>query len=347
MQLTKDQDVFRSLVARLLLSCALLVGTFIVGTIGYKLLAGNEASLLDCAYMTIITVAGVGFEEVVDLSTHPMGRVFTIFLIVTGMGTILYAISNLTAFIVEGDILLVFRRRRMEKMLEKITNHYVVCGIGRVGRHIVSELVRTDRAVVAIDMAEHPGESFSSEYPDVPVIAGDAVDNEHLLTARIDTAAGLFVATGHDKDNLVITMSARQLNRNLRIVTRCSDAKNHEKLVRAGADSVVSANSIGGLRMASEMIRPTVVSFLDLMLRDQEENLRVEEVTVPEGSRIAGKTVGQLELRSVADVLLLAIKQTNDRWTYNPRDDFEIASGMTLILMGSPENRVKVDRYVR
>lgn len=347
MYLKDDRDLLRSLRDRVLISLALLVGLLVVGTAGYKLVVGSAYSLFDCLYMTVITVSTVGYGEVIDLSAHPAGRAFTIFLIITGMGILLYVVSNFTAFIVEGDMLRAIRRRRMEKILSKIEDHYIVCGVGRIGFHIVRELVSTGRDVVAIDMSEEHVNSFSESFPDLVVLSGDAVDNDLLLAARIDRARGLFVSTGHDKDNLVITMSARQLNRDLRIVARCNEFNFLDKLKRAGADSVVSSNLIGGLRMASEMVRPTVVSFLDTMLRDQGTNLRVEEVPIPEGSRIAGSTVGELQLRSVGDVLLLAIKQGDDRWHYNPDDGFRVESGMNLIIMGSPQDRMKVERHIK
>ena len=346
MDLRHERDVLKSLRDRVYVSVGLLVGILVVGTAGYRLVGGSEYSIFDCLYMTVITVSTVGFEEVIDLHKHPGGRAFTIFLIITGMGILLYVLSNFTAFIVEGDMFRAFRRRKMEKILKKIENHYIVCGVGRIGSHIVQELVRTGHPVVMIDMSEDQASGFSDAFPDIVLLEGDAVDNELLLAARIEKARGLFVSTGHDKDNLVITMSARQLSRDVRIVTRCNEMKNFDKLKRAGADSVVSSNLIGGLRMASEMVRPTVVSFLDIMLRDQETNLRVEEVFVPEGSHVAGTTVGDLNLQSVADVLLLAIKKDENNWLYNPKNDFSVQAGMRLIIMGSPADRVKVEHYM-
>ncbi|HKI74872.1 MAG TPA: potassium channel protein [Pseudomonadales bacterium] len=347
MDLKQNRDLYKSLRDRVLISLSLLFGVLIFGTVGYKLIGGSEYSLFDCLYMTVITVSTVGFEEVIDLHRHPGGRALTIFLIITGMGILLYAVSNFTAFIVEGDMVSVFRRRRMEKILSKIENHYIVCGVGRIGLHIVQELVRTGHPVVIIDMSEEQTSGFGEAFPDIAVLSGDAVDNDLLLAARIEKAHGLFVSTGHDKDNLVITMSARQLSRDIRIVTRCNEMKNFDKLKRAGANSVVSSNLIGGLRMASEMVRPTVVSFLDIMLRDQETNLRVEEVLIPEGSHMADRTVGEMQLHSVADVLLLAIKRDDTNWVYNPKDDFSLTAGMHLIIMGSPEDRLKVEHYLQ
>lgn len=347
MDLRQQRDVLKSLRARVLISLSLLLGILAFGTIGYKLIGGSEYSVFDCLYMTVITVSTVGFEEVIDLHKHPGGRALTIFLIITGMGILLYVVSNFTAFIVEGDMLTVFRRRRMEKILSKIENHYIVCGVGRIGLHIVQELLQTGHAVVVIDMSEEQTGGFMEAFPDIAVLSGDAVDNDLLLAARIDRARGLFVSTGHDKDNLVITMSARQLSRNIRIVTRCNEMKNFDKLKRAGADSVVSANLIGGLRMASEMVRPTVVSFLDIMLRDQETNLRVEEVLVPQESHAANRMIGDLNLQSVADVLLLAIKRDDNNWLYNPKSDFVVEPGMRLIIMGSPDDRIRVENYLR
>lgn len=345
MQNFEESTVLSSFYERLRISLFLFAGVVASGTVGYKLLGGDEYSLLDCFYMTIITISTVGYGEILDISSST-ARFFTVFLIIIGMGVLLYLVSNVTAFIVEGEMLEIFWRRKMEKVIKKMSNHYIVCGIGRIGLNIVLELCHTRRKVVAVDLEEEKVEDLRRKYPEVPVVKGDAIDNDLLLDAGIERARGIMVATGHDKDNMVITMTARQMNPDIRIVTRCNEMKNHDKLRRAGADSVVSSGLIGGLRMASEMVRPAVVSFLDVMLRDREKNLRVEEATIPEGSKVCGRSVGEIDLRSASDALLLAVRKRDGHWVYNPKDDFVLNAGMELIIMGSPEDRKRVEDYL-
>ena len=345
-----DQSADRALISsfkeRLLLSIYLFVGIVAVGTFGYKIVVGDEYTLFDCFYMTIITLSTVGYGEMLDLSTHPGGRLFTAFLIILGMGVLLYVVSNITAFIVEGELLKIFWRRKMDKMISGMSGHYIVCGVGRVGYHIVQELRETKREVIAIDTEVDKLENLRNSFKDVPVLSGDGMDDELLKEAAIDRAAGVMVATGHDKDNLVITITARQLNPQLRIVTRCNDMRNLNKLKNAGADSVVSSNFIGGLRMASEMVRPTVVSFLDIMLRDKEKNLRVEEVALPALSPLIGKNVKDSGIKEAANTLLLAIKCSDGEWAYNPKDDFVLREGMELVVMGSPDEKQRLAGFV-
>lgn len=324
-------------------SILLFVG---VGVVGYKLVGGSDYTLLDCFYMTIITLSTVGFGEVIDLGHHPGGRLFTMFLIVLGMGVLLYVVSNITAFIVEGELLEIFWRRKMNKMISKMKDHYIVCGAGRIGHHIIQEFSQTGREVVAIDIDREKVESLRQAIPDVPVIQGEAIEDALLDAAGISRAAGLVVATGHDKDNMVITMTARQMNPKLRIISRCNELGHFDKIKKSGADAVVSSNLIGGLRMASEMVRPTVVSFLDAMLRDKEKSLRVEEVNIPAGSPLAGKTVADSGVWQIASALLLAVKKADGDWEYNPKDDFLLSEGMDLIIMGGADDKKRVEEFV-
>lgn len=343
---SEESSLIFSFQERLKLSLYFFIAVVSIGTLGYKLIGGPDYSISDCFYMTIITLSTVGYGEVIDLANHPGARIFTVFLIITGMGALLYLVSTMTAFIVEGELLKIFWRRKMDKMISKMQGHYIVCGVGRVGYHIIEELNQTKRETVAIDMEMDHVENIRRSFPMVPALMGDGLNDELLKEAGIEKASGMMVSTGHDKDNMVITMSARQLNPSLRIVARCNDLRNMDKLRKAGADSVVSSNFIGGLRMVSEMVRPTVVSFLDIMLRDREKNLRVEEVPVKEASRLAGKTVSASGIKKAANILLLAVKKANGDWEYNPKDDFLLEAGMDLIIMGSPEEKKRLESFI-
>lgn len=333
-------DEFRK---RVLYSFYLFIATLAIGTIGYRIIGGPAYSYMDCFYMTVITVATVGYREVVDITQNDVGKGFTIFLIFAGMSVILYFMSNITAMLIEGDIKEIFWRKKMKKIIEKTKDHYIVCGVGNIGWHVVQELYSTGRALVVVDGEPVKVDALKEAMPDVPIILGDATDTDVLVEAGIERATGIIVATGHDKDNLVITLSARQVSQNLRIITRCNEIKNADKLKKAGADSVVSSSLIGGLRMVSEMVRPAVVTFLDKMLRDKERNLRIEEIAIVEGSQLAGKKAHDLKKYA----LLLAILHSDGSYQYNPPDDLVLAPGHTLVLMASVEDRCKLESLIK
>jgi voltage-gated potassium channel len=328
---------------RFIWSGVILVIIIAIGTVGYWFIGGREHSFLDALYMTVITISTIGFSEVIDLTGNPAGRAFTIFIAVAGVGVLMYVVTNITALIVEGELRETFRRRRMEKMASRSKDHYIVCGIGSVGSYIINELHSTGRPYVILDTNKENIESASELLKNEILIEGDATDSKTLLKAGIEKAKGLFAVTGDDNENLVITLTAKQLNSELRVVARCKEIESTEKLKKVGADAVVSPSLIGGLRMASEMIRPTVVSFLDIMLRDKEKNLRVEEVAVPE--TLVGKTISDLNLHKFKNTLLLAI-QTKDDWIYNPPADYVIEPENTLVLMTTPQGRGEVEKLL-
>jgi len=307
-----------------------------VGTAGYWFIGNQRYSFVDCLYMTVITVLTIGYGEIIDMSHSPAGRIFTMFIAFAGIGTLTYILSNITAFVVEGDLTQAFRRKKMEKAVKKMKDHYIVCGIEGVGFYIVNELSETKRAYVIVDIDNKEIEKLLESFPKTIFVSGDATDSDVLLNAGIKEAKGLFAVTGDDNQNLVISLTAKELNPRLRVVARCKEIKNIEKLKKAGADSIVKTAFISGLRMASEMIRPTVVTFLDTMLRDKGKNLRIEEV--PVSHLYVGKSLSELNLKKYSVVLLLAVK-TKDDYIYNPSDDYIIVPDTTLIIMTTPEGR--------
>lgn len=328
---------------RLIWATVILIVIVVVGTFGYWFITDRQYSLIDTFYMTFITIATIGFGEIVDLSGNAGGRLFTVFISIAGIGVLAYVATNVTAFLVEGELKESFRRRKMESRAKNYKEHYLVCGLGSVGSHVVNELYATGRPYVVIDVNGKDAEKILESLKDATFLEGDATDNDLLLKAGIKKAKGLFAVTDDDNQNLVICLTARQLNHNLRIVARCHEPKNIDKLSRAGADAVVSPDLIGGLRIASEMIRPTVVSFLDIMLRDKEKNLRIEEVSVP--ASFSGKTISALGLKKHRYVLLLAVK-TKDDWTYNPPDDYIIGASNTLVIMTDIEGRENLEKFL-
>lgn len=318
---------------QLITALLLLFIIVMLAAAGYRLLGGPEVSTLDAIYMAIITIATVGYGEVVNTGTHPYLRVFNIFVILFGIGIMLYVFSASTAFIVEGELKDIFRRRKMLKQIRDLKDHFIVCGAGETAYHVVQELLKTGHRFVVIDHDEERLEKIR-HLGEFPVLTGEAADEEILGAAGLSRAQGLAVVLPDDKDNLMVTVTARQMSSSVRIVARCADARMADKLIRAGASTAVSPNMIGGLRMASELIRPHVVSFLDLMLKEQSKTLRVEEISVSEASPWAGKTIRDSEIHARFELLALAVRKPSGETTYNPHGDTSLRPGDVIIVMG-------------
>ena len=311
-----------------------LIAVMAVGSIGYKIIGGDKATWIDCIYMTFITIATIGYGEVINLDNSPGGRVFTMVIGFAGIGVATYLLSSITAFMLEGKINEALWRKRMEKNIHKLNNHYIVCGIGRVGRNVANELSSTLRPYVVVDPSLANIELHLEKHANTLYVHGDATDDDMLLKAHVETAAGVFAVTGDDGRNLLISITARQLNPNARIVARCHEVRNIEKMKKAGADAIVSPDFTGGMRIVSSMIRPQVVNFLDEMLRS-DKNLRVEEVHVPAGFRSC--TLGEMDLHH-DDYIVLA-RREQEAWQFNPGKDTVIRAGDTLVVMATPGGR--------
>ena len=311
----------------------LLLAMVVVSAVGYRLLGGPNVTALDAIYMAVVTVSTVGYTEVIDTSTNPALRVFNIFVILFGTGIVLYVFSTMTAFVVEGDLKDLFRRRKMLKQIRNMKDHFIVCGAGEVGQHVVKELIKTRNPFVVIDHDEARIEKMH-QMGDFPVLKGDALDEELLKEAGLADAKGLATVLPEDKDNMLITVTARQLNPSLRIVARVAEARMIDKVIRAGASSVVSPNTIGGLRVASELVRPHVVGFLDLMLKEESKTLRVEEISIGQDSPWVGKTIRETEIHQRHELLALALRKSDGSTAYNPHGHTVVVAGDVLVVMG-------------
>jgi voltage-gated potassium channel len=335
-----EPESLREAKQRFVYSAVAMLVILVMGTLGYSILTGGKGSFLDCMYMTVITVTTIGYSEVFDFSAQPAGRIFTMFIAMTGIGTLAYVMSNVTAFIVEGELSASFRRRKMEKAAAQMQGHLIVCGYGSLGTLIVHELVTTKRPCVVID---DDGKSTNElARHGIPVVIGDATDADTLARANVQGAAGVFAAVDDDHDNVIITLTARQLNPRIKVVARCHDPKNVAKLKAVGADSTVSPTSIGALRMASEMVRPTVVGFLDMMLRDKDLNLRIEEIP----GAPARLAISELGLTRFPNTLLLAVRKPSG-WTFNPALDYKLETDAILVVMTTPDERARVADHLK
>lgn len=315
------------MVRRIVFALILLTIVVVSGTFGYILIEGWN--LLDSFYMTIITIASVGYMEVNPLS--PLGRIFTIFLIVFGMGVLLFGISTFTAFLVEGELSELLRRRKMEKSVAGLKSHYIVCGIGTIGSHIIDELYKTGRPFVAIDSSEEICKELAEK--GMLFIKGDSTSSLVLKSANAANAKGVFCSLHSDAENLLLILTAKGINPLLRIVSKAEEDESEEKMIRAGADGVVLPKFIGGLRMASAMIRPEAVSFLDRMLKGQDETYRVEDIVINAGSAFAGKTLKTSGLLDKKGISVVAIKR-GEQYIFNPSGDEGLNAGDALIFIG-------------
>lgn len=306
-----------------------LMGIVVLGVIGYTIIEGW--SFLDSLYMTVIAITTVGFNEVHPLSTG--GRVFSIFLIVGGVGGALYTLTGIIQYFVEGNVLAVWEKRRMNKKISELKNHFILCGFGRVGEEIATIFSEENVPIVIIDnrdscieRAKESGYLF---------IEGDATSDEVLKEAGIEHARGLIASLGTDVDNTYVTLSARGLFPTLFITARASDREAEKKLRRAGANRIVSPTSIGARRMAMLSLRPAVTEFIDTVTRRRGPELQLENVVVSDKSSFAGLTIDDVRKSSRANIL--ALHKKTGRIIANPSSEEKIDIADSLIIMGTSE----------
>ena len=313
----------------------------LTGSSGYYLLFQGKYSPIDCIYMTVISLTTVGYGEVIEITGNIPAQVFTMILITFGGGIILYGISNLTAVFIEGELSGILKAKKMIKRIHRLSDHHIVCGGGETGMPVMHELVQNKERVVLIETDPEKIDRCSRLLEDLLYIQGDATDDQNLLTAGLERAAGLFICLPSDKDALYVTITARMYNQRIRIISRVMEEVLKSKLINAGANRVVSPSAIGALRMASEMIRPAAVDFLDRMLRSSQGNLRINELTVSSSSAMAGTPILESGLKERFELLLLASRKPGETIEFNPLPNDILDPGMTLIVIGDVENCAK------
>jgi len=332
----RDENELKAMQRRVTIAALLLMGVFVVGVVGYRIIGAPQHGWLDAVYMTTILLTTTGLREVVP-TTSRAGEVFTTVLLLFGATAAVYTLSMITAFIVEGDMTQGFRRRRMQKKIDAMQGHFIVCGAGQTGTSVIRELTSTSRPCVAIEHSAQHVADLQVAFPQVAVLHGDCSDDETLTRAGVQRASGIVVCTDDDKNALVTTVLARQLNPKVRVVARATTDKAASRLRQAGADGVVSPAQIGGMRLASELVRPSVVSFLDQMLRDTNRNLRLEDILVTAASSLAGQEVASLKLHEYGTgLLLLALRTSDGEYMFNPPAATRVQPGSHLIAMGDP-----------
>ena len=332
--------------ARVAPAIALLAVVISVGGLAIWAVGGGRWSLGDALYLAVNAVSTVGFYELEGMASVRFARAITVVIIISGLGTVAYFQSSLTALLVQGVIGRRFRVKRMQTRIEGLTDHIVIAGAGSTGLHVIEELDATDTPDVVVDRDRASLERIARELTSgrMLYVCGDATDDSVLQAAGITRCRGVVAALTEDRDNLYVTLSARSLNATARIVTKVIHTDAAPKMVRAGANATVSPNMMGGQRMASEMVRPTVVRFLDQMLAD-EAVLRLEEVTIPDGSWFVGKSLREVPIRAHTNLLVVALR-VDGTFLYNPEPSSRLDAGAVLVVLGESRNVGKLRELV-
>jgi len=315
-------------VRHLRISLCILFGVILLGTTGYAFI--EDWNVFDALYMTVITLATVGFREVHDLSYE--GKAFTILLIVFGAGIIAYAVGSVVQFMVEGQLRQLLGRKKLEKQIDKLSGHYIICGYGRIGTLIGREFLAKPIPFVVVEKDADRCEKLSDE--GLLYVRGDATDDETLITAGIRRATGLITAVTSDTENVYITLTARGLNPALFILARSGEEGSEKKLTRAGATKVISPYTIGATRMAQAILRPSVVDFIEIATAGQNLELQLEEIRVEPRSALVAKTLVDSGVRRDLGVIIVGIKKGDGQMLFNPVPATTIASGDILITLG-------------
>ena len=326
-------------VLRVALALILIVA---VGSGGYMIIEGW--SFLDAFYMTVITLSTVGYTEVHNLSRA--GELWTIAFIIGGLVTFGIVTAPLVEVAVEGTVRGYFRRRRMMREVDRMEGHYVLCGYGRVGREVAEDLAADGVSFVIVDQNESIVEECLAD--GYRAILGEASSDEVLEAAGTRRARGLIATVDSDADNVFVTLSARKMNPNLHIVARSNSDESSGKLTMAGANRTLSPYSVGGRRLASLATRPSVVDFLDIVSRGEAGiEFRLEEFVVPKGSSLASHVIGELDVAKKTGARILAVRSKSGNFNTNPTAQDEIASGDTLIVLGTPEQVASLERLIK
>jgi voltage-gated potassium channel len=319
--------------ARMVIS--LFVALLLVGTAGFMLTEGW--SLLDSLYMTVITVSTVGFREVQPLS--PAGQVFTVLLIIFGVGTLAYAVTRALEAVIEHRLL---HWRRVQMEIKRIKQHVVVCGYGRMGKAICSHL--RERKVPFVVIERNAALSEHLDRLGILHVVGDSTDDALLAEAGVARAKALAAVLPHDADNLFVTVTARNVNRDLTIVARASNEKNEPKMLAAGADRVLNPYRTGGRQMARQLLQPAVTEFFDVITGSLDGGLGLEEIELQAGSQLVGVTLRDAPIRREMDVILVGVRRPGEGLLFNPPSDLAPREGDVLLALGRPENLRRLEQ---
>ena len=335
--LKKDQLGF---VRHLLIAFSLLIIILLTGITGYHIIEGW--GFLDSFYMTVISITTVGFREVYPLSSP--GKAFTIILILVSLSIVTYFFYAFATILIEGHLLGIYGRMRMEKKINKLNGHYIICGFGRVGEHLCAQIEDIVDFVVIEKEPERVKLAIDKGYF---VVEGDATDEEVLINAGIKRAKGAVIAVFSDADSVYIILSARELNPNLYIVARVNDDKAERKLLAAGANKVISPYRIGGLRMANLLIRPNVVDFVELVFHRKSFSFQFTEILVENLDRLPSPVIRESGIRRDKGIFIVAIRKKTGETIYNPPANTTLEVGDLLMAMGEQKNLEELSELLK
>lgn len=324
---------------KLQIALSAIAGLIAFGTIGFKLIVAGF-SWFDSFYFTLITLTTVGYSE--PPNTTAGSRYFTAALIILGVGTLGYALSSAAQAMIESELLSTFGKRRMYKDINKLTGHYIVCGAGRVGSGVIRDISRSGHDLVVIEGDESIADRLLAQGQ--MVLMGDATSEEVLKAAGIERARGIVCAVSSDPDNLYITLTARDLNKDLRIISRANEEAAVGRLLKAGANRVVSPALTGSTRMAQMLIRPAVADFIELATMAERLELEIEQVEIGKNSPFIGRALKDTGIRSEHGVIVIAIKRADDAMIFNPFADTVIEEGDALVALGSHSSLQTLER---
>lgn len=315
----------------------ILAGVVVFGTVGYTII--ERWTLLDALYMTLITLSTVGFGEVYALS--PPGKIFTIILVVMGVVGVAYTLSVVGQMIVEGEIKKLLGRKKMEKGLKELKDHYIVCGFGRVGGRIAKEL--SVRRIPFVVIENDPQRIEQAERDGFLFVQGDSTVDQTLIDAGIEKARGLITAVANEADGVFIVLSARQLNPGLFITARAESDEGKKKLLRAGANKVISPYKIGAIRMALATLRPNLVDFMKVVTFDRDTGLTIEEIQIKPNSSLVGSSLKVCPIRKELGIMVVGIKKMGKDVFLNPSPETKIDAGDILIVIGEKEGLERLE----
>ncbi len=326
---------------RLVIGLALLIVSLIIGEAGFMSVEGY--SPVEAFYMTVITLSTVGFSEVKPLSDA--GRLFTSFYIIFNLGIFAYAVSLLTAFIVEGEFRETFRKYITSRRVQRLSNHIIVCGFGRNGVRTCEELLQSNRSFVVVEQNPQLIKSFPDS-ANFQYIIGDATTDDTLLAAGINRAEAIITTLPKDTDNVFIALTARELNPKVTIVSRASEESSEKKLLRAGANQVVMPDAIGGIHMARLITKPDVIEFLNILTGVSSEHLKLEDFTFDEiRAEYQYQTLRQLNIRQHTGATVIGFRHQSAGFTFNPPGDLEFGKDDTMIIIGTDQNIERFKAY--
>jgi voltage-gated potassium channel len=325
----------------LLLSVLLALCILVLGAIGYMMIEGWD--FLDAVYMTVITLTTVGYGEVHKISR--IGQLYTILLIFIGVAFCLYVAGSVVQFMIEGRIRTILGRRSLDKKIDQLKNHYIICGYGRIGRVLCNQLKRKPIALVVIDKNRELIPILDEDK--VLYLSGDATDEANLNKAGIQRAKGLVAVMATDTDNVFLVLTARQLNPDLYIIARASQYEAKSKLQAAGANKVESPYEMGAVSMAQRIIRPTVTNFLDLAFAHKRKDIQMEEIPVNSSSDLANVMLKDSGIRQQFNLIIIAIKKPDGSMLFNPSFETVIEAGDTVIAVGQEGNLQKLEKILK